>query len=88
MGVSNIPNIESKTTEIEEFIKGVGESPKPVNDKNDELKNVKLRLRESLLSQIDKAVEKRQPKPSRHQWIMEALFLKLESENSEMKLML
>lgn len=42
---------------------------------------VKLRIPDDLLSRIDAAVGKRRPAPSRHQWILEALYEKLERDN-------
>ncbi|NJN48561.1 MAG: hypothetical protein HC805_00490 [Alkalinema sp. RL_2_19] len=41
---------------------------------------VKLRVPESLLEEIDAAVAERQPAPSRHQWILEAIYEKLDRE--------
>lgn len=38
---------------------------------------VQLRVPEDLLTQIDQAVNKRRPAPSRHQWILEAIYDKL-----------
>jgi len=42
---------------------------------------VKLRVPQSLLDQIDVAVAKRKPEPSRHQWILEAIYEKLERQS-------
>jgi hypothetical protein len=39
---------------------------------------VKLRLPTSLLEQIDDSVESRKPLLSRHQWILEAIYAKLD----------
>jgi len=41
---------------------------------------VKLRVPEQLLTQVDLAVNKRRPVPSRHQWLLEAIYEKLERE--------
>ncbi len=41
---------------------------------------VKLRLEANLLNQIDAVVTRRRPAPSRHQWILEAIFEKLKRE--------
>jgi hypothetical protein len=56
------------------------ESATPVKDAE---KPVKLRVPESLLNQIDAAVEKRRPAPSRHSWILEAIWEKLEREEAD-----
>ncbi|MCY7283567.1 MAG: hypothetical protein LH679_08995, partial [Cyanobacteria bacterium CAN_BIN43] len=39
---------------------------------------VKLRVPADLLAQVDTAVKSRRPSPSRHQWILEAIYEKLE----------
>jgi len=41
---------------------------------------VKLRVPADLLAQVDAAVKSRRPSPSRHQWILEAIYEKLERE--------
>lgn len=41
---------------------------------------VKLRVPEQLLAQVDQAVANRRPVPSRHQWLLEAIYEKLERE--------
>lgn len=43
---------------------------------------VKMRLDADLLAQIDAAVNARRPAPSRHQWILEAIYEKLDREQS------
>lgn len=43
---------------------------------------VKLRIDDSLLARIDEAVSARRPVPSRHQWILEAIYEKLERSSS------
>ena len=42
---------------------------------------VKLRVPPDLLAQIDAAVARRRPAPSRHQWIIEAIYQKLERDS-------
>jgi len=41
-------------------------------------RNVQLRLPESLIPRIDSNLANRLPKPSRHSWLLEAIFEKLE----------
>lgn len=43
---------------------------------------VKLRVPEQLLAQVDQAVSKRRPAPSRHQWLLEAIYEKLERDQT------
>lgn len=43
---------------------------------------VKLRVPQDLLAQIDSAVANRRPAPSRHQWIIEAIYQKLERDSA------
>jgi uncharacterized protein (DUF4415 family) len=50
---------------------------RPPKEKEDE-SSLKLRLSMSLLEQIDAAVGDRKPSPSRHQWILEAIYEKLD----------
>lgn len=42
---------------------------------------VKLRVPAQLLSQVDSIVAKRRPIPSRHQWLLEAIYEKIERES-------
>lgn len=52
----------------------------PENSDTELVMPVKLRVPASLLTQVDTAVAKRRPVPSRHQWILEAIYEKLERE--------
>jgi hypothetical protein len=52
---------------------------RPAKAKEEE-SGVKLRLSLSLLERIDGAVDQRKPSPSRHQWILEAIYEKLDRE--------
>jgi len=54
-----------------------GQRGRPKKEKVEEV-GVKLRLQASLLEQIDAEVNSRQPSPSRHQWILEAIYEKLD----------
>ncbi len=62
-----------------------GSSPevatKPPSD--EEVKGLKLRIPIDLLKRVDEAVSNRRPAPSRHQWILEAVYEKLDREASE-----
>lgn len=64
---------------VEEFIMGatLAQHPTAVTD-DKTVQPVKLRLDAKLLAQIDAAVGERRPAPSRHQWILEAIYEKLE----------
>jgi hypothetical protein len=42
--------------------------------------SVRMRLPSDLLRRIDINLGRRQPKPSRHQWILEAIYQKLEHD--------
>ena len=57
--------------------KVTGQRGRPKKEKVEEI-GVKLRLQASLLEQIDADVNSRQPSPSRHQWILEAIYEKLD----------
>ncbi len=67
---------------VHEFIHAAG-AEKPEAD-IDPIIPVKLRIPEQLLAQVDQSVTKRRPVPSRHQWLLEAVYEKLERENSRM----
>ena len=58
----------------------VGQRGRPKKEKVSEI-GVKLRIEASLLEQIDADVNSRQPSPSRHQWILEAIYEKLDREH-------
>ena len=50
------------------------------NGAGDEEKKVQLRLLDGLITEIDGTRKARRPKPSRHSWILEAIYEKLERE--------
>ena len=58
----------------------VGQRGRPKKEKVSEI-GVKLRIEASLLERIDAEVNSRQPSPSRHQWILEAIYEKLDREH-------
>jgi hypothetical protein len=79
--------VRRKPKTIEEFIGAGGlpsqSEPKSVEEINEkEIQSLKLRIPVELLKQVDLAVRKRRPSPSRHQWILEALYEKLERESA------
>ncbi|MGI0488570.1 hypothetical protein ACN4EK_24430 [Pantanalinema rosaneae CENA516] len=79
-----------KPKSVEEFIESGGSvsqvpvpTPPPAKapaSAKEEEKGLKLRLPVSLLEQVDAAVASRRPAPSRHQWILEAIYEKLDRE--------
>lgn len=77
------------TPDVDEFINAGGSTTKAEIERVEqdpdkvEPKPVKLRLPADLLEKIDAAVAKRRPKPSRHQWILEACYQKLERDEGE-----
>ncbi|NKB17121.1 MAG: hypothetical protein HC770_01700 [Pseudanabaena sp. CRU_2_10] len=56
---------------------------KPEDLPDEEVKGLKLRLPVDLLAEVDAAVKSRRPAPSRHQWILEAIYEKLARDASE-----
>lgn len=50
------------------------------NGVGEEEKKVQLRLKDNLIDDIDGTRSTRRPKPSRHSWILEAIYEKLERE--------
>lgn len=82
-----------KPVSVEEFIQEGGAVPQVVEAQaqtkeqtaaaKDEVQSVKLRVPTELLVQVDASVTKRRPAPSRHQWILEAIYEKLEREGTD-----
>lgn len=77
--------VRRKPKTIEEFIGEGGSAPqaesKPVEETSEkEIQSLKLRIPVDLLEQVDQSVKSRRPAPSRHQWILEAIYEKLERE--------
>jgi len=50
------------------------------NTTDDDLKLVQLRLMPDVVTEIDGTRSSRRPKPSRHSWLLEAIYEKLERE--------
>ena len=79
-----------KPKSVEDFIEEGGSAPQMGTTKpaiaevaEGEVKGLKLRLPVDLLQRVDEAVATRRPAPSRHQWILEALYEKLDRELEE-----
>jgi hypothetical protein len=76
--------ITRKPKNVEDFIQEGGSVPQVATPQNapdePDVKGLKLRLTVELLTEIDAAVKQRRPAPSRHQWILEAIYEKLEQE--------
>jgi hypothetical protein len=81
--------VRRKPASVDEFIQEGGSvpqvvTPQPVEEPTDEeVKGIKLRLPIDLLSRVDRVVKSRRPAPSRHQWILEAIYEKLDREMEE-----
>ncbi|MFX6357539.1 hypothetical protein ABTF91_20355, partial [Acinetobacter baumannii] len=73
MSVRRKPN---STNNVNDFILAAGSEKEKESDKA--IQPVKLRVPDDLLQQIDNAVSRRRPAPSRHQWILEAIYEKLD----------
>ena len=76
-----------KPKTIDEFIEEGGSAPATTISTTTKVARtkkleqpVKLRVPSELLEQIDAAVADRRPSPSRHNWILEAIYEKLERE--------
>ena len=78
--------VRRKPANVDEFIQEGGSvpqvaSPQPLEGSGEEeVKGLKMRLPIELLKRVDEAVKSRRPAPSRHQWILEAIYEKLERE--------
>ncbi|WP_107667099.1 hypothetical protein [Cyanothece sp. BG0011] len=76
-----------KDKEIETFISKGGSEPveeKKVDQGEKTVQSLKLRIPTELLEEIDQLVASRRPSPSRHQWILEALYEKVEKEGEQL----
>ena len=76
---------KTKDREVEAFIAEGGTEPvteeaQPAK-RQKQVQPIKLRVPGELLAEIDAAVAQRKPSPSRHQWLLEALYEKLEREH-------
>lgn len=67
-------------TNVDQFILAAGADKAQPSDKS--IQPVKLRVPDDLLRQIDIAVNQRRPVPSRHQWILEAIYEKLDRDKT------
>ena len=73
-------------TTVEEFIGQGGLPPADILSESEPSKterNLKLRLEDSLLKEIDEIISKKRPSPSRHHWIVSAIVEKLDREKSK-----
>ena len=83
MPIARKPSAPSQAgADVEAFIqKGGSESNvSPESTPTDTVRPVSLRLPAELLSQVDAAVRSRRPSPTRHQWLLEAIYEKLERD--------
>lgn len=78
--------VRRKPANVDEFIQEGGSVPQVASPQlseesgEEEIKGLKMRLPIELLKRVDEAVKSRRPAPSRHQWILEAIYEKLERE--------
>ncbi|RDH41187.1 hypothetical protein [Zooshikella ganghwensis] len=71
------------STNVESFIEQGGSVPlAPKKEKAKAIQYTQLRLTADEVELIDKAREGRRPKPSRHAWILEAIYEKVNTETS------
>lgn len=75
--------IRRKPTSVDAFIhRGDSESANTKSSGDSRrVHPLKLRVPVELLTEIDAAVARRRPSPSRHQWILEAIYEKLERDS-------
>ncbi len=72
-----------KEKDLETFIAKGGSEPveeKKEKEQEKTVQSLKLRIPTELLEEIDQLVASRRPSPSRHQWILEALYEKVEKD--------
>jgi hypothetical protein len=83
MAVAKKPSRQKKETpaSLDNIIDKGGSSAKSKN-REEEIKNVQLRIPQSTLNEIDKVLNNKSPKPKRHYWLLEAVYQKLELEQA------
>jgi hypothetical protein len=79
--------VRRKPKSVNEFIQEGGSPAQEITSQaaeqevtEAEVKGLKLRLPVDLLERVDISVKSRRPVPSRHQWILEAIYEKLDRE--------
>lgn len=84
MAVAKKPSRQKKDLDqsLDSVIEKGGSSAKVQEQNEDEIKQVQLRIPSGKLNEIDRIIKKKAPKPKRHYWILEAIFEKLEREQS------
>lgn len=71
----------AKPKTVDQFIAAGSSIPSEPTAQNDEtIQPVSLRLPAAIVKEIDRVVKARRPSPSRHQWILEAIYDKLDRE--------
>jgi len=81
--------VRRKPANVDEFIQEGGSVPQVASPQllkesgEKEVKGLKMRLPVELLKRVDEVVKSRRPAPSRHQWILEAIYEKLDREIAE-----
>jgi hypothetical protein len=82
-----LKGVAQKPKNVEEFIQEGGSVPQVATPQTEldeaDVKGLKLRLTVELLAEVDAAVKQRRPAPSRHQWILEAIYEKLARDKTE-----
>jgi hypothetical protein len=67
---------------IEAADKNIPAATESLKPNNQGEKVVNLRIPADLLTEIDQSIKNRRPAPSRHQWLLEAVYEKLEREQA------
>ncbi len=74
-----------KPKTVDDFISGaaIAAETDPLIESISDIQPVKLRMPIDLLSEIEDARSRRKPRPSRHQYILEALYEKVARERNK-----
>jgi hypothetical protein len=73
--------VTAKPKTVDQFIAaGSAVASEPIVGNDEAIQPVSLRLPTAILREIDNVVKARRPSPSRHQWILEAIYDKLDRE--------
>lgn len=83
MAIAKKPERKNKQTpSLDSLIEKGGSTAKRPGKSKDDITFVQLRLPQGTIDEIDEVLEKRTPKPTRHHWLLEAIYEKLERDKT------
>lgn len=82
MAIAKKPSREKKSPQpsLDSLIEKGGSAAKRSSKSKEDISYVQLRVPQGTVEEIDEVVDKRSPKPTRHHWLLEAVYEKLAKE--------